>query len=215
MNTVHFLALERRGPTLIISVLRNVGCFSHEEFQRRVDRSAQAARRPCHPERHRRFPTRRLLRFHRPRNGPPPQPPSPITSGPSGPVQPVVVRRRHHARREVRSALAHRRQPRRCPEDALKAGPYDRSPYLSRSGPVPAAGRMEKGNPAPAPTHHPRATGTATCRTGSEALVPNPVSEGFGERGGPFHGRHVAGAGDLDVLRGWHRGGDCPHLGGR
>jgi len=33
MNTVHFLALEQRGPTLIISVLRNVGCFSHEEFQ--------------------------------------------------------------------------------------------------------------------------------------------------------------------------------------
>ncbi len=32
MKTVHFLTVERRGPTLIVSVLRNVGCFSHEEF---------------------------------------------------------------------------------------------------------------------------------------------------------------------------------------
>lgn len=33
MTVHHFLALERRDDTLIVSVLRNLGCFSHDDFQ--------------------------------------------------------------------------------------------------------------------------------------------------------------------------------------
>lgn len=33
MSVHHFLALERRDDTLIVSVLRNLGCFSHDDFQ--------------------------------------------------------------------------------------------------------------------------------------------------------------------------------------
>lgn len=33
MTIVHFLAVEQRDSTLVVFVLRNIGCFSHDEFQ--------------------------------------------------------------------------------------------------------------------------------------------------------------------------------------